>query len=316
MNHQRFQTRQTSFWDALESDITETDEEAADYDAQVVQAIAWKVDLSPRIACRPCASGSGDKHHVLPAAVQQQVAGTALQDNPLQGDFGSATQPRSKRDVNSDANPQAHPALESISLAPHRQIPALPTVSRLRSGKSLSTPTLSRLTGHTTLPSVPTPKDFSTPLPPPAKRATQLQWQASVHTPDAIASPIDTPDHTLALRSNVQTPPVPIPLGSEPHASIKGKKEYLKLTEHFADFSRTVSKDAEASTIAVAPSKGRAKGKSVGRMVQGLGGKVFNGLRFCIPPELGPVTKHKQRWEVVSGIDLNSIEITHPRSPN
>ena len=284
----RFVTRQPSFWTAHELDISESNEDAANYDAEVLPLISRKVQTSSAEAKAPHnASIDHEPHQIATGQMQGESA------------------PRQQSGATNSAHDMAAPSVaptpmlelnqivETQPIASQQLSIAVSNVSRLRSGKSVSTPVLSRLLGHTTLPSVPSPKDFSTPLPPP-RPTSRLQ---AIQTPD-LASPIDTPNHIARPGTDALGTPIPIPLGTDPHASIKGKKEYLKLTEHFADFSKTVSKDAEAANASAVSSRTRAW--VGGRAVPGLGGKVFAGLRFCIPPELGPVTKHKQRWEVVS----------------
>ena len=163
----------------------------------------------------------------------------------------------------------------------------------------------------TTYPDVPTPSTVNTPvLPSPLNHAgTKMLSSNRVSakgTPDSIPSPIDTPGSSRAIRSigegrgRRDDPATPLPLGTAAFSKLKGKKDYQTLTKHFEAFAKTVAKqNAGTSTL-----RGKGKGRSADRAssTAGLGGKVFEGLRFCIPPELGQVTKHKQRWDIVSSL--------------
>jgi DNA polymerase lambda len=82
------------------------------------------------------------------------------------------------------------------------------------------------------------------------------------------------------------------------------KKEYLALTEHYASFAKKMSKEAEKEEAAA---RAREQVKAGSRSLRSatrapplrLGGKVFDGLRFCIPLEIGPPAKQKNKWEIV-----------------
>lgn len=98
---------------------------------------------------------------------------------------------------------------------------------------------------------------------------------APVETLQHIPSPIDTPGEGRGIRDD---PASPLPLG---HNALASKKEYQTLTKHFEQFTKQSAKQKNTS---------------------GLGAKVFQGLRFCLPPELGATSKQKQWWGVVSSI--------------
>ncbi|ORY31676.1 hypothetical protein BCR39DRAFT_465497 [Naematelia encephala] len=152
-----------------------------------------------------------------------------------------------------------------------------------------------------TLPSVDTPLD-DTP------GATESHQPAGVlDTPENIASPIDTPSSSSRRltgtgegRGRRDDPATPVPLGTEAFKNLKGKKDFQTLTKHFELFSKGISKDVTANNANV-KGKGKAKAqKSDSMLIAGLGGRVLEGLRFCVPPELGQVGKHKQRWDIIS----------------
>nr|XP_031861606.1 uncharacterized protein CI109_002836 [Kwoniella shandongensis]KAA5528678.1 hypothetical protein CI109_002836 [Kwoniella shandongensis] len=171
-------------------------------------------------------------------------------------------------------------------------------------------------------PSVPTPTDNTTPrLPPPPlvpKKAqpispprTRRRRSTLLDTPEYVASPIDTPPTRPHLTSTTigegkgrrDDPATPVPIGKE--LGMKSKKDLVAVTKHFEVFAKSL-------TTKEGGAKGKSKGKG-GTTVNkaptmlagaggltGLGGKVFEGLRFCIPPEINQVAKHKQRWEIIS----------------
>lgn len=159
-----------------------------------------------------------------------------------------------------------------------------------------------------TIPNVPTPSNVAAPALPSPLRNTMTSSKTSPRrkgrqaTPDNIPSPVDTPGSSRLSRSTGEgrgrrdDPATPIPLGIAAYSNMRGKKDFLTLTKHFEVFAKTVAKqDANESM----PMKGKGRGRAVQKVPSILGGKVFAGLRFCIPPELGQVTKHKQRWDIV-----------------
>jgi DNA polymerase lambda len=75
------------------------------------------------------------------------------------------------------------------------------------------------------------------------------------------------------------------------------------LTRHFELFTKQSERQkklADISSISVL-GKGKGKAKQIPvKDVAALGGKVFEGLRFCFPPELGNTSKQKTHWDIVS----------------
>lgn len=142
------------------------------------------------------------------------------------------------------------------------------------------------------------------PAPPTVTTAPTVATAASstktFATPPNVATPSQTPRVPDSVgQGRRDDPATPVPLG----AAIEGKRNYQQLTKHFEDFSKAL-KD-----VAVPPparGRGRGRGRGLGRSgsrapsLLGLGGTIFKGLRFCIPPETNQVTKHKQRWDIVS----------------
>lgn len=257
-----------SLWDELDVSFVESDEEARQYDERVQSEIKWKED---------------DK------GIDFVAEETTINPGGFVGD-GLSTQPAEHAEE-AATNPLGPPQLP-VETSQGDQPRDLSRVS------AVGTPRLARLTGHSTLPSVPTPKDISTPLPVLLKRASTSRLRhATLHTPDAVPSPIDSPDPVGPSRSTID-PGTPIPLGTAAFAALKGKKDYQTLTKHFEAFEKTVAKREEADMSASAK---LSRTRSVNsKPLPALGGRVFAGLRFCIPPELGQVTKHKQRWDIVS----------------
>jgi len=96
-------------------------------------------------------------------------------------------------------------------------------------------------------------------------------------------------------RGRRDDPATPVPLGVEKFQFLKSKKDFQTLTKHFEMFTKQSERMKKA---ALDPPKGRDKGK-LGKTSEVLGGKVFEGLRFCFPPELGNTSKQKTHWDIV-----------------
>ena len=275
-----------TIWDELDVEIRETDSEVEEYERRVKEEVQWKVEGgSP--------SGTPGGRQEDPARPVDELEPLNVEVSP---DADASIGVEHVRPIHFDTSLLPKPPSSKIlaSLA-H-------TIDRVQ-----STPHMSRLTGHSTLPSVPTPKDQSTPLPAPLHRANTSRFtNQTMTTPDFVASPLDTPElpkvgepasSPSRTGSNAEEG-TPRPLGSGVFASLKGKKDYQTLTKHFQDFSKTVAK----RDAAVNRSVGKGRGGKSANAVPGLGGRVFVGLRFCMPPELGQVNKHKHRWDIVSVI--------------
>ena len=265
-----------------DGDVEETEEEAREYDDRVAAETSWKVDGDRP----PAPSGSA------PARMTTGPAGQAEHIVPPRLDHPESPEPPEH---------PGHPGPSAESI-----IDPLPSFNRSHIVNA-STP---HLKGYETYPNVPTPSAHTTPLPAgPPKRALT----GKARSPDHIPSPINTPStSTITTSSRIAPahaegkgkrtgPGTPLPLGSTTaFSSWKGKRDYQTLTRHFELFNRNVAKhesQVEASTEN--KDKGKARVNKAPSAV-GLGGKVFEGLRFCIPPELGQVGKHKQRWDIAS----------------
>jgi hypothetical protein len=92
--------------------------------------------------------------------------------------------------------------------------------------------------------------------------------------------------------------------------ALKTKKDFQTLTKHFEMFTKQAERQKAASSglsglgtgagVAKVKAIGKGKGKMQTKEVAALGGKVFEGLRFCFPPELGNTSKQKTHWDIVS----------------
>jgi DNA polymerase lambda len=266
-----FKTRQQEFWADLDGfqrsgDWEESDQEAESYDAEVEKEIKRKE--------------SGAREITEVSAVQD--ASQSERDSAIAGKA-------------------PNPSAEMMEFTSTSTSNVLPSFHRSDIAQT-STP---RHKHASDMLDIPIPS-FSTPaLRRPLKHAASKLSipPATANTPDNIPSPIDTPDSSRITRSIVEGrgrrdgPATPIPLGTAAFSKLRGKKDFQTLTKHFEAFTKTVAKEAVVSIV-----KGKGKGRTMEKAMStsGLGGKVFDGLRFCIPPELGQVTKHKQRWDIVS----------------
>ena len=206
------------------------------------------------------------------------------------------------------------------SSIPHRADagPSNPCLPRKIEPSAHSTPQALIQTTTSPLPQVPTPTFISTPqLPrPPMASSTSHEAEAGpsrpnaqrkVETPINIPSPIDTPTSFKPApgsgegRGPRDDPATPVPLGVEKFKLLKGKKDFQTLTKHFEVFSKQTERQKKLTEEA-GNGGGKGKGKGKGKVVEiaTLGGKVFEGLRFCFPPELGNTSKQKTHWDIVS----------------
>jgi hypothetical protein len=159
-----------------------------------------------------------------------------------------------------------------------------------------------------TFPTVTTP-DIDTPQPAlrPLRQATtpsvKPSRRMSISTPVNIPSPSNTPSASNSTgEGNGKCPnkATPIPIGSGGLGILKGKKDYQNLTKHFEMFEKDVAK------LEAVPVAGKGKGRAPVRLptALGLGGKVLANLRFCIPPQLNQIPKHKKWWRIVGPGDV------------
>jgi len=153
-----------------------------------------------------------------------------------------------------------------------------------------------------TFPHIPTPTFTSTPnLPSPAKvtpgpsRNPRHPPATLVNeTPINVDSPIDTP--TGEGRGRRDDPATPVPLGVEKFNLLKSKKDFQTLTKHFEMFTKQSERQKK---LAAEPITRKGKMAVQGKGSEVLGGKVFEGLRICFPPELGNTSKQKTHWDIV-----------------
>jgi hypothetical protein len=153
-----------------------------------------------------------------------------------------------------------------------------------------------------TFPHIPTPAFTSTPNLPSPNKVTPGPSKTPRHppttlvneTPTYIDSPIDTP--TGEGRGRRDDPATPIPLGVEKFNLLKGKKGFQTLTKHFEMFTKQSERQKK---LAAEPITRKGKMAVQGKGNEMLGGKVFEGLRICFPPELGNTSKQKTHWDIV-----------------
>nr|XP_019044000.1 hypothetical protein I302_07280 [Kwoniella bestiolae CBS 10118]OCF22930.1 hypothetical protein I302_07280 [Kwoniella bestiolae CBS 10118] len=166
-----------------------------------------------------------------------------------------------------------------------------------------------------TYPSVPTPSDNGTPrLPPPApvNQALSARPRSSriPDTPEYIASPIDSPStsvHRPHLNSNSigegrgrrDDPATPVQIGKSALSDIKSKRDHQAISKHFDQLTKVLVKNKD-------PQQGKGKGRQpVGKalsVASGLGGKVFDRLRFCLTSEVNQAAKLKQRADIIANL--------------
>jgi hypothetical protein len=153
-----------------------------------------------------------------------------------------------------------------------------------------------------TFPHIPTPTFTSTPKLPSPNKVTPGPSKTPRHppttlvneTPTYIDSPIDTP--TGEGRGRRDDPATPVPLGVEKFNLLKGKKDFQTLTKHFEMFTKQSDRQKK---LAAEPITRKGKIAVQGKGSEVLGGKVFEGLRICFPPELGNTSKQKTHWDIV-----------------
>jgi hypothetical protein len=156
-----------------------------------------------------------------------------------------------------------------------------------------------------TFPHIPTPTFTSTPnlhspakaTPGPSKTPRHHPTTLVNETPMHVDSPMDTP--TGEGRGRRDDPATPVPLGVEKFNLLKGKKDFQTLTKHFEMFTKQSERQKKLAAEPITR-KGKMAVQAKGSEV--LGGKVFEGLRICFPPELGNTSKQKTHWDIVSAL--------------
>lgn len=318
--------------------LDETEEEAREYDQRVKEEIKWKLepgavgdgsqvdDLDVEVGTAP------DKSNYAPAVASSPATLRAEQRSVVtiaDGDVGpppsaamaeEAIPAPSFRPANfshstpnvravggaraSSLSGMTQPAPSPTSIAEVEPFPA-PSFRPSNFAQSTPRPVASGSGSTSTFPHVPTPTFISTPqLPrPPVALVPDSSGPSRgrvAETPVHVPSPIDTPSTTGGGegRGRRDDPATPVPLGVEKFKLLKGKKDFQTLTKHFEVFTKQTEK--QQKKLAEEISKGQGKGKGKAREVAALGGKVFEGLRFCFPPELGNTSKQKTHWDIVS----------------
>lgn len=288
----RFKTVRTGFIDTIRPDgedraFSETEEEANEYDQRIKEEIKWKLSAQDKTA----------------------EADSSPRDDD---DLAAAVIPSSETTIQGD-EPGAEALTPTIAIEDRPRFSQFPAPSFRLSGFAHSTPKPLTTTTTSTFPQVPTPTFVSTPqLPQPSTSSIRAEAEAgpsktpkTVETPIHVPSPIDTPYSYRPVsgsgegRGRRDDPATPVPLGVEKFKLLKGKKDFQTLTKHFEVFSKQTERQKKLVEEA---GKGKNKGKSKVVEVATLGGKVFEGLRFCFPPELGNTSKQKTHWDIVSTV--------------
>ncbi|KAK8853367.1 hypothetical protein IAR55_004071 [Kwoniella newhampshirensis] len=302
-------SRRRDFWSELDrleasGELDETVEEAATFAREVMEEVKWKEEAHETAVLELDSNMQGDipngeNNQEGPADPLSSVPGGAFDDIPLQEPSNIPLSP-------------SHPAEDVFVPPSFRPSQFL----RMSTPKPLTSP----------IPSVPTPLDTSFPrlLPPksgpiPSHVSPLRTRRSAIHdTPECVASPIDTPTTSAPQpsRPHLSTilgegqgrrddPDTPVPIGKA--LGMKSKKDLLAVTKHFEVFAKGLNSKDDVGKGVGRKGKGRSTrskmpnsflGGTAG--VTGLGGKVFDELRFCIPPEVNQVAKHKQRWEIIS----------------
>jgi hypothetical protein len=285
--------------------LEETAEEAKEYDQRVKDEIQWKLDWTkpsdkgpiPQTSSPPLepANRSSD---LLSRPSSETEAELTLRDSsePLDHDHND-----DDRDGGAGFDQQD---MEQSTMIDFSMPSFRPSHIAHSTPKPIST---------STFPNIPTPSFDSTPELPkpkpeteqpvagPSKTPRPITTTATfVETPTHIPSPIDTPTSRQGNmigegRGRRDDPATPVPLGVEKFQFLRGKKDFQTLTKHFEMFTKQSERQKKA---ALELAKGRDKGK-LGKASEVLGGKVFEGLRFCFPPELGNTSKQKTHWDIV-----------------
>ena len=273
--------------------LEETEEEAREYDQRIKDEIRWKLDpVKPR------------DEQPIPATSSPDSEGKKSVSDPMAGPSSEPTLQNSSEplgDINrveggigledggegSQAG-QADQTMMDFSMPSFR-----PSNIAHSTPKPIST---------STFPHIPTPTFTSTPKLPSPNKVTPGPSKTSRHppttlvneTPMHIDSPIDTP--TGEGRGRRDDPATPVPLGVEKFNLLKGKKDFQTLTKHFEMFTKQSERQKK---LAAEPITRKGKMAVQGKGSEMLGGKVFEGLRICFPPELGNTSKQKTHWDIV-----------------
>jgi hypothetical protein len=273
--------------------LEETEEEAREYDQRIKDEIRWKLDpVKPR------------DEQPVPATSSPEPEGGELTSDPMAGPSSEPTLQNSSGPLGDSYRDQGDMELEDEGEgAKARQADqtmmdfSMPSFRPSNIAHSTPKPI-----STSTFPHIPTPTFTSTPNLPSPNKVTPGRSKNSRHppttlvneTPMHIDSPIDTP--TGEGRGRRDDPATPVPLGVEKFNLLKGKKDFQTLTKHFEMFTKQSERQKK---LAAEPITRKGKMAVQGKGSEVLGGKVFEGLRICFPPELGNTSKQKTHWDIV-----------------
>ncbi|WVR09566.1 hypothetical protein IAU60_006635 [Kwoniella sp. DSM 27419] len=129
-------------------------------------------------------------------------------------------------------------------------------------------------------------------------------------TPDYVASPVDTPpaDHQRPRingdisegRGRRDDPATPVLIGKSALTDLKSRKDHQAITKHFDLLARSLTGNVGSVSL-------KGKGRPVARAATvastvGLGGRVFDSLRFCLTSEVNQAAKLKQRADIIANL--------------
>nr|XP_018261046.1 uncharacterized protein I303_06763 [Kwoniella dejecticola CBS 10117]OBR83204.1 hypothetical protein I303_06763 [Kwoniella dejecticola CBS 10117] len=289
--------------EALEG-LTEDQEEAIEYNRQLKKDIEWKE--TARSSLKPGSNG-----FVTVDAENDEKADESISIHPQH-----AIAPATTRSRTCEAPPNLNdsPADAPISSSPI--VPFLPP--SFHSSQLLQTSTPRGSTS--TFPSMPTPSEVATPQLPDPTTSNEIQLGVNKHptlldTPEHIASPIDSPSTGASRRpamfdSNGEgkgrrdDPATPVPIGKSTLSDIKSKKELQTISRHFDLLTKVLVKGQTA------PKSNEKDKRAIGKALSvaaGLGGKVFEGLRFCLTSEVNQASKLKQRAEIITQLGGQAV---------
>ncbi|WRT70085.1 uncharacterized protein IL334_007079 [Kwoniella shivajii] len=301
-----FKSHKRDFWSVVdaseeEEDLKESRDQVDSFFEQVKEEIAWK-----------------NKQQLVSADSTDTVV-QAQEDVEIQSDSSTASQ-------SAEVLFSPLPVEEAIGKKTVVPIPVLRSVISDLSEVSFIPPsfhpshilqTSTPRAPTSTFPSVPTPSDAGTPrLPAPASwklHSLPLSSRsADPATPDYVASPIDSPSTTKSRlsvnpsgvgegegRGRRDDPETPVPIGKSALSEIKSRKDHQAISKHFDLLSRAVVKGQPLP-------QGKVKGKqTLGKaatMTAGIGGKVFDALKFCLTSEVNQASKLKQRADIITSL--------------
>jgi hypothetical protein len=273
--------------------LEETEEEAREYDQRIKDEIRWKLDpVKPR------------DEQPIPATSSPGSEGGKLVSDLMAGPSSESTLQNSSEPLGDSYRDQGDMELEdegggSQAGQADQTIMGFSMPSFRPSNIAHSTP---KPISTSTFPHIPTPTFTSTPNLPSPNKVTPGPSKTSRHppttllneTPIHVDSPIDTP--TGEGRGRRDDPATPVPLGVQKFNLLKGKKDFQTLTKHFEMFTKQSERQKKS---AAEPITRKGKMAVQGKGSEVLGGKVFEGLRICFPPELGNTSKQKTHWDIV-----------------